>query len=152
MLISADRPSTCALGGWGYWSPVSAENVELIRTLTRTAGADLTGWLAFMAPEIELHLSGVFPDLAPVYWGHDGVCEFAAQFYTTWEELIADAYRFEDLGDRVLSLIHLRARGRDGIEVVLEMGHLWTFRDGLITRIDAFADPRKALEAAGLSQ
>jgi hypothetical protein len=48
---------------------MSAENVELIRTLTRTVGADLSGWLEFMAPEIELHSSGVFPDLAPVYRG-----------------------------------------------------------------------------------
>jgi ketosteroid isomerase-like protein len=105
-----------------------------------------------MAPEIELHLSGVFPDLAPVYRGHEGVRQFVERFNATWEELISDAYRYEDLGDRVLSLTHLRGRGRDGIEVVLEMGHVWTFRDGLITRMDAFADPHKALEAAGLRE
>lgn len=131
---------------------VSAENVELIRTLTSTAGADLSGWLAFMAPEIELHLSGVFPDLEPVYRGHDGVRQFVARFNATWDELVADVYRYEDLGDRVLSLMHMRGRGRGGIEVVLEMGHVWTLRDGLIVRMDAFADPSKALEAAHLSE
>jgi ketosteroid isomerase-like protein len=131
---------------------VSTENVEVVQTLTRTAGADLSGWLEFMAPEIELHLSGVFPDLAPVYRGYEGVREFVARFNATWEELTPDTYRYEDLGDRVLSLTHMRGRGRDGIEVVLEMGHVWTFRDGLIRRMDAFADPEKALEAAGLPE
>ena len=131
---------------------MSQENVAVVRTLTRTAGADLSGWLEFLAPEIELHLSGVFPDLAPVYRGHEGVHQFVARFNATWDELISDAYRYEDLGDRVLSLTHMRGRGRDGIEVVLEMGHVWTFREGQITRMDAFADPRKALEAVGLSE
>jgi ketosteroid isomerase-like protein len=57
-----------------------------------------------------------------------------------------------DRGDRVLTLTHMRGRGRDGIEVVLEMGHLWTFRDGRIARMEAFADPQQALEAVGLSE
>jgi ketosteroid isomerase-like protein len=131
---------------------VSAENVELIRALTSTAGADLSGWLEFMAPEIELHLSGVFPDLEPVYRGHDGVRQFVAGFNATWDELIADSYRYEDLGDRVLTLTHLRGRSRGGIEVVLEMGHIWTLRDRLVVRMDAFADPNEALEAVGLSE
>ena len=131
---------------------MSAENVEVVRTLTRVAGGDLTGRLEFMAPEVELHMSGVFPDLPPVYSGHDGVRQFVERFVETWEELAPDTYRFEDLGDRVLTLTHMRGRGRDGIEVVLEMGHVWTFRDGLITRMDAFADPGKALGAAGLSE
>jgi ketosteroid isomerase-like protein len=131
---------------------VSAENVELIHTLTRAAGADLSGWLEFMAPDVELHLTGVFPDLEPVYCGYDGVREFVARFNATWDELIPDAYRYEDLGDRVLSLTHMHGRGRDGIEATLEMGHVWTFRDGSIVRMDAFADPELALEAVGLSQ
>src|SRR5436190_18764437 len=131
---------------------MSQENVQVVRTLTSTAGGDLTGWLEFMTPDIELHMSGVFPDLPPVYRGHDGVRQFVARFVATWEELMPDTYRFEDLGDRVLTLTHMRGRGRDGIEAVLEMGHVWTFREGLIARMDAFADPRKALEAAGLSE
>ena len=131
---------------------MSQENVEVVRTLTARAGPDFSGWLEVMAPEIELHLSGVFPDLAPVYRGHDGVRQFVARFNATWDALISDAYRYEDLGDRVLTLTHMRGRGRDGIEVVLEMGHVWTFREGLIIRMDAFADPGEALAAAGLSE
>jgi ketosteroid isomerase-like protein len=80
------------------------------------------------------------------------VRDFVARFNSTWEQLTPDTYRYEDLGERVLTLSHMRGRGRDGIEVVLEMGHVWTFRDGLIVRMDAFADPRKALEAVGLSE
>ena len=32
------------------------------------------------------------------------------------------------------------------------MGHVWTLRDGRIVRMDAFADPEKAVEAVGLSE
>jgi hypothetical protein len=63
-----------------------------------------------MSPDIELHMSGVFPDLPPVYRGHDGVRQFVARFVATWEELMPDTYRFEDLGDRVLTLTHMRGR------------------------------------------
>jgi ketosteroid isomerase-like protein len=41
-------------------------------------------------------------------------------------------------------------RGRDGIELELELPNLFTFRDGLIVRIDGFTDKAAAREAAGL--
>ena len=44
---------------------MSQENVEVVRTLTAEPG-DLHGRLEVMAAEIELHLSGVFPDCAGV--------------------------------------------------------------------------------------
>ena len=98
-------------------------------------------------------MSGVFPDLPPGVsrprW-RAPVCRALRR--DLGRARSPDTYRFEDLGDRVLTLTHMRGRGRDGIEAVLEMGHVWTFREGLIARMDAFADPRKALEVAGLPQ
>jgi hypothetical protein len=41
-------------------------------------------------------------------------------------------------------------RGRDDIELELALPNLYTFRDGLIVRIDGFTDKAEALEAAGL--
>ena len=57
-----------------------------------------------------------------------------------------------EIDDRVLVLVHFRARGRDGIEVQLPLAHLWTMRNGLGVRMDACSDQQKAFAAAGLRE
>ena len=131
---------------------MSEENVEVIRRMVETAGGHLDAGLEFMDPEVELHLSGVLPDLDPVYRGHEGVLEFVSLFNEPWEELSVTPSRFFDLGEQVLVLSQFEARGRDGIETSLPMAHLWTLRGGKVVRMDAFADQQQALEAAGLSE
>jgi hypothetical protein len=88
---------------------MSQENVEVVRALFETAGAWLDAGLEFLAPEIELHLSGAFPDLDAVYRGHEGVERFTDLFNAPWEELSVDAERFIDLGDQAK-----RTGGPDG--------------------------------------
>jgi uncharacterized protein len=131
---------------------MSQENVEIVRRLYETTDGHLDAGLEFLAPEIELHLTGVFPDLEPVYRGHEGVQEFVERFNAPWEELSVDPSRFIDNGDQVLVFSHFHARGRDGIEVSIPLAHLWTLRSDQVVRMDAFADQEKALEAAGLSE
>jgi ketosteroid isomerase-like protein len=131
---------------------MSQENVEIIRTMYETASPLPLAGLDFLAPEIEFHLSGVFPDLDPVYRGHEGIQKFVDQFSEPWEELSLEPDRFIDIGAQVLVLSHFHARGRDGIEVRLPFAHLWTLRDRLAVRMDAFSDQQKALEAVGLSE
>ena len=103
---------------------MSQENVEVVRALFETAGAWLDAGLEFLAPEIELHLYGAFPDLDAVYRGHEGVERFTDLFNAPWEELSVDAERFIDLGDRAKRTV---------------------------VRMDAFRDHHKALEAVGLT-
>jgi len=55
-------------------------------------------------------------------------------------------------GDRLLRVERWRPRGWQGIETEVEITHLYTFRDGLIARIDGFRDKAEALQAAGLSE
>jgi hypothetical protein len=53
---------------------------------------------------------------------------------------------------RILSVDLWRFRGREGIAIERELPNLFTFRDGLIVRIDGFPEKADALEAAGLSE
>ena len=131
---------------------MSQENVELIRTLYETAGGYLDRGLKVFAPDIELRLSGVFPDLDPIYRGHEGVREFVALFNSPWLEMVVEPERFIDLGEQVLVLSRFRGTGRAGIETQLSLAHLWTLRDGQVPRMDAFSNHEKALEAVGLSE
>jgi ketosteroid isomerase-like protein len=130
-----------------------SQNVEIIRSLYEAANRrDYEAYFAGLAPEIEFHLSGAFPDLDHVYRGHTGIQEFADQFIEPWEELSVEPDRIIEIDDRVLALVHFRARGRDGIEVQLPLAHLWTLWKGLAVRMDAYSNQQKALEAAGLRE
>ncbi len=130
-----------------------SQNVEMIRGLYEAANRrDYEAYLAGLAPEIEFHLSGAFPDLDRVYRGHTGIQEFADQFIEPWDELSVEPDRMIEIDDRVLALVHFRARGRDGIEVQLPLAHLWTMRNGLAVRMDAYSDQQKALASAGLRE
>jgi ketosteroid isomerase-like protein len=131
---------------------MSQENVEVVRRMHRTAGADLAAGLHFMAPNVELHLTGVFPDLEPVYRGHEGVKNFVALFNAPWEDLSVEVDRYIDLGDQVLSSSTFHGKGRDGVEVVMPLAHVWTLRGGQIARMDAYADRAAALKAVGLEE
>jgi ketosteroid isomerase-like protein len=132
---------------------MSRENVEVMRSYYAASNRrDVNAALEHVAPEIEFHLAGVFPDLDSVYRGHVGVRKFLNQFAEPWEDLSIALDRVVDAGDRVLAFIHFRAKGRDGIEVQLPLAHLWTMRDGRAVRMDAYSDQQRAFEAAGLSE
>jgi ketosteroid isomerase-like protein len=55
-------------------------------------------------------------------------------------------------GERVVVVESWHARGRDGIEFDFELTDVYTFRDGLVVRIEGFGEREDALEAAGLAQ
>ena len=55
-------------------------------------------------------------------------------------------------GGRILSIDSWRFQGRDGIAIERELPNLFTFQDGLITKIDGFTDEAEALDAAGLRE
>jgi uncharacterized protein len=131
---------------------MSQENVEIVRAMYETISGKLHGDPGLLAPEVEFHLPGVFPDLDPLYRGREGFQKLIDQFNAPWEEISLDPDRIMDIGKRVLVLSHFQARGRDGIEVRLPFAHLWTLRNGQVVRMDAYSDQQKALEAAGLSE
>ena len=55
--------------------------------------------------------------------------------------------------DRVLAILREVARGRtSGVEVESRWGYVITLRDGRLARVEAYRDPARALEAAGLGE
>jgi SnoaL-like domain len=93
-----------------------------------------------------------FPDLEPVYRGREGFTRFWNTFREAWESVLVEAERIEPMEDgRVVVLFRFRGRGRDGVEVTLEYGQLFTLEDGMVRRVVGFADSQ-ALEAAGLEE
>jgi ketosteroid isomerase-like protein len=143
---------------------MSQENVELTRAyfedIARASREDfdteatISKMAEFWDPEIEWDTSGgPVLEIAGVYRGIEGARKWCREWFTAWEALDFE-YEVIDAGDRVVTLLDLRMRGRSsGIEVTLGK-HAWviTFRDELMVRQKLYMNQSEALEAVGLSK
>ena len=91
--------------------------------------------------------------LQGVYTGLDGVrglFEDFSEHFETWQIRCPDV---RDLGDRVLALGTVHARGKgSGVEAELPFTVVARFKDDRISDFTDFGDEAQALEAAGLSE
>jgi ketosteroid isomerase-like protein len=129
-------------------------NLELYReAIDAWNRRDLVTVLERTAADFEFHTAGLFPGLEPVYRGREGLVEFWNAFIEEpWALLHVEIDDLRELDDgRVLALLTFTGKGRESdVEVTVQYGHLCTFEDGKVTRIDAFADWNEAREAAGI--
>jgi uncharacterized protein len=108
---------------------------------------DIEATLAVLAPDAEWHESSALPD-AGTFRGREAVREFLEEFLQSWESFHQEVEEVVVEGDRAALMIHLTARGRgSGAEVDARYAHVWTLRDGLGVRVDAYYDRDAALEA-----
>ena len=108
--------------------------------------------LQYLDPEVELYPGIKAPDQYDRYVGRDGWSEFIRGAIGAWESVeIEPKDRLEGPENRILAIDRWIFRGRYGIELERELPTLFTFKDGLIVRIDGFLDEAEAREAAGLS-
>ena len=58
-----------------------------------------------------------------------------------------------DAGDQVVTVMNQRANAQHGgPQVEMRIAQVWTFRDGLIARMEMYAERAEAFRAVGLSQ
>ena len=87
-----------------------------------------------------------------VYRGRDEYARWLrTELLEVWEVFRGENLDVRELsGDRILLLGDLVVRGKaSGIEMRTPFGQIAYLRDGLVIRLDAFADHAAALEAAG---
>jgi ketosteroid isomerase-like protein len=133
---------------------MSEENIKILRAFYEAGNRrGFDDALQYMDRAVEIGLGIRAPDRGSKLHGHDGWREFIRVDIGTWEAVTVEALERIDTEDgRILSVDLWRFRGRDGIEIERELPTLYTFRDGLIVRIDGFAEKAEALKAAGLSE
>ena len=83
------------------------------------------------------------------YRGFDGVRRFWGEFLSTWESYKVEPLSFYDAGDQVAVVVHIVGWTHE-LEVDETRSSLLTLRDGRVVRVQSFADPEGAREAAGL--
>jgi ketosteroid isomerase-like protein len=69
----------------------------------------------------------------------------------TWQTWVIELVELVPAGDKVVALSHLDGTSRTaGIEMTQYSSEVWTFRDGLIVRCDAYLTREEGLVAAGV--
>jgi ketosteroid isomerase-like protein len=98
-----------------------------------------------------LHRDAVWSESAELpggdeFVGREAIEEFLEGFLEQWDVFHQRVESTLQRGDRVLVNIEMKAVGSgSGAEVGVRYAHLWTMRDGLGERVDAFYDPGQAL-------
>lgn len=86
-----------------------------------------------------------------LYEGIDGANEFLASWGNSWADWRVDLESMHDAGEKVVTVLRQVGRSKvSGMQTEMSFAMVWSFRDGLETRMEMYSDPREALEAAGL--
>jgi ketosteroid isomerase-like protein len=130
---------------------VSRENAEFLRK----------GYEALERGDIEtftaLSRERLDPDFAfHLLWdgrvlkGFEGTMEWLSDTRETWADYTQEVEEVVDLGDDVLVVVRLSARGGgSGVPVTQELAIVWTFEGDKAVLARSFASRAEALEAAG---
>jgi ketosteroid isomerase-like protein len=136
---------------------MSQENVEIVR---RAYDALNRGdWDAFFSdayPDFEVRLARLpvgSGSNAGTLRGREQIQGTLEDYLATFDSMIFEPDQLIEDGDRVVAVVTRRARAKGSSnEMVVQNGHTWTLRDSRLLSMQSFPDPRKALEAAGLSE
>ena len=127
---------------------MSSENVELVRHGLERFIAGEVLWDT-LDDELEVHDHDILD--AGEYRGREGFMRWLQDWEAAWDGYSLKPEEFVDAGDRVVAVIHLKARGRSsGVEVERHDGIVYTIRDGKTVRIVYFNNKEEALAAVGL--
>ena len=95
---------------------MSQENVEIVRRVSDAYNRrDVGAMLDELHPEIEWYpwLQVQLGGGATVYRGHQGIREGVRDGEEAFSEIRAEQSEVRDLGERVVAIGHLRARGKE---------------------------------------
>ena len=110
---------------------------------------DVPAMLAALASDVEVYAS---PEMANAgtYHGHDGFVRWITAWTDAWEQISAEVTGTIDVGDRhVVTAIHQEGRGREGIELAMELAFLFDVGDdGLCHFLAMVPTPEEAVRLA----
>lgn len=128
------------------------DNVELVRWIFEQLFGGRRVDPSLLAPEVEW----VNPAEAVEPGTRRGPDEFnraVANVFAAWDDVLFETDRLIPSGDDVVALGRLRGHIHGpGMAVEASHGELWSFRDGLVTRMEWFNTHEDALRAAGMRE
>ena len=139
------------------WQPRSSlailavmdERIELLRRAYQTFN-DGDVDFALFHPELRIVQTSSLVGTDRRFEGHDGLRRSTEELLEGFEEVRFEPEDYRDLPDgRLLVQCRFMGRGaRSGIQLDAEVWHIWSFRDGLLGRMEIYPSRRQALAAA----
>ena len=134
---------------------MAQQNVEVARaTMEAFERRDVDAIVARWHPDAEWR-----PAISPgglegtTYVGPEGVRRWIAELAESWETFEITDPTFEEVGDRVVMLARVHARGSSsGVEIDAPLSQVWEIEGGEVRRLTGFLSHVEALEAVGLSE
>ena len=132
---------------------MSRENVEIVKRLIDAFNErDVEGFAEATTADFEWITSMAAVE-GEIFWGREGIDTYFARMREAWDEFLALADDYRDLGERVLWQGRLEAKGLgSGVPVSAPLDILYDLRDGKISRMHSYLDHNEALRAAGLEE
>jgi ketosteroid isomerase-like protein len=135
---------------------MSQENVETLKAgIEAINRRDWDALLEGLDPDVEWYPASSTPWAggATVYRGHEEVRQWFESVAEVFTEVHSEFPEIRDLGDRVVAIGKIRARGdASGAETETTVAYLFEYENEKATRVWSYLDPRQALEAAGLRE
>jgi limonene-1,2-epoxide hydrolase len=128
------------------------QNVEKLRAFIEAFNRhDFDDAVRYLHPEVEIYPAiGGQLDVSRCYRGRDE----SRQLLETISEGVKNNVEIEDVVEagegQVLLVERWLGSGRQGMSTRAEIVTIYTFRDGLVVRLEGFRDRAEALAAAGL--
>jgi ketosteroid isomerase-like protein len=104
-------------------------------------------------PDAEIIVPRIYPDMEAAYVGVEGLRRQRRHMEEIWEDLRWDPERFIEPEVAILVLLTLSGVAKQSrAPVSAQVAHLWTLREGRVSRLEVYLDRGEALAAAGLSE
>ena len=85
--------------------------------------------------------------------GVDETNQWLAEWTGGFDNWSLEVLEVVDAGDQVVTVMNQRANAKHGgPKVEMRIAQVWTFRDGLMARMEMYAERAEAFRAAGLSE
>jgi ketosteroid isomerase-like protein len=133
---------------------MSQENVEIVRRRYEHLAATGEHFTETTAPDFVWDMSNFrgWPE-QQTYEGVEGARVFLRDWLEAWDDWEVEVEALHDAGDKVVALVRQHGRSKtSGLPVDMAYGQVWTIRDGVLARMEMYADPAEALQAVGLSE
>jgi ketosteroid isomerase-like protein len=130
---------------------MGAPELDAVRRQHARYGARHQVLAEIYAPDVEWVAAREDPDAA-THVGPDAIQAYFTQWVEPFEGVEFEVLEVLDGGDRIFTWLRFAGRGAgSGATVEMEHAEVWTFRDGLVVRVEEFYDHYEGLRAAGLA-
>lgn len=131
---------------------MTATPLEIVkRAYAVLATHDVPAYFALLNPAVEVHQTNQLP-WGGEHHGYAGVKEFVGTMQPLIDSQV-DITAFIEAGDTVCAIGHTRGTARQTQQPFdCRLVHVWTVRDGLITRLEVYIDTPAMRQALGTEQ